>query len=83
MNRLTDNFLVFKYIYLRDRKKLSGIMSGFGKLSGLSGEVSGNEVGFGCNGVHHVDFGGHDLLDHTHDTIDKTMTRITVMQENF
>ena len=78
---------------------VSGIVSGIlGRTSGSTGRItkvsgkhlcfadkrSGEHLGFVGKRVQQVDFGRNDLLDHSHESIDNSMTRIrsSAIQEN-
>ena len=56
-----------------------------GKHLGFVGERSGNHLRFVGKRVQQVDFGRNDLLDHSHESIDNSMTRFrsSAIQENY
>ena len=79
---------------------VSGIVSGIiGRTSGITGRIakvsgkhlcfvgkrSGNHLRFVGKRVQQVDFGRNDLLDHSHDSIDNSVTRFwsSAIQENY
>ena len=79
---------------------VSGIVSGIlGRTSGSTGRItkvsgkhlcfvgerSGNHLRFVGKRVQQVDFGRNDLLDHSHDSIDNSVTRFwsSAIQENY